>query len=186
MRVSVAAEVRMTANVFPLKSVGEPLKNTGNQPGAYFVGCGRFMEMSLGCIGCPNCGGAIIIHLPDSSDPDKYVPTKGNLFSGEDLTFDRPVSHDAPHSCGALYAVTDGALVALHPNWDHLEKWVVDAGEGERHEVFVGHYGEYGGWQAQYREWSLPTWSAGVSADDAVERLAVKMGWVTPVARRPK
>lgn len=47
----------MTANVFPLKSVGEPLKNTGNQPGAYFVGCGRFMEMSLGCIGCPNCGG---------------------------------------------------------------------------------------------------------------------------------
>lgn len=57
VRVSVAAEVRMTANVFPLKSVGEPLKNTGNQPGAYFVGCGRFMEMSLGCIGCPNCGG---------------------------------------------------------------------------------------------------------------------------------
>lgn len=175
----------MTANVFPLKSVGEPLKNTGNQPGAYFVGCGRFMEMSLGCIGCPNCGGAILIHLPDSSDPDKYVPTKGNLFSGEGLSFDRPVSHGAPHSCGATYTVKDGALVVVSPNWGHLEKWVLESAEGVRHEVFVGHCGEYGGWQAQCEEWSLPTWSGGVSADDAVERLAVKIGFVVTKTHMP-
>ncbi len=37
--------------VFPLKPVGEPLKNTGNPPGVYYVHWGRFMEMPMGCIG---------------------------------------------------------------------------------------------------------------------------------------
>ncbi len=102
--------------VFPLKPVGEPLKNTGNPPGVYYVHWGRFMEMPMGCIGCPNCGGIIIIHLPDSNEPDKYTPTAGNLFTGEGLSFDRPVSHGAPHSCEATYTVKDGALVVVTPN----------------------------------------------------------------------
>lgn len=99
--------------VFSLKPVGEPLKNTGNPPGAYFVGVGRFMEMPMGCIGCPNCGGILIVHLPDSGAPDKYIPTAGNLFSGEGLSFDRPVTHP---SCGATYTVKDGALAVVSPN----------------------------------------------------------------------
>jgi len=95
----------------PLRSVGSPLATADNPPGAYFVTWGRFMLMDWGQVACPKCNGAVPLDLPDSRAPNHLVVLAGNLFSGEGLTFDRAITHDPPHGCGATFRILDGSIV---------------------------------------------------------------------------